>query len=437
MKRTLWILIAVFLVGALVLAACGGQQATKTAPAATTQPTKASQAQPTQAPKEQPTPTKQGGSQKPSAKPLTFGILLVGPYNDHGWSQAHYEAAQIVAKKLNAKMLYVDKVNPSDRPGTTAEQLADDLVSKGAKVIIFNSDDMKDAALEFAQSHPDIYVIHASGDNAWKEGKDYKNLPNLSNVMGKMIYGKMIAGCAAAMTTQTGKIGYLGPLINDETRRLASSAYLGAKYCWEHYRNKDPKDLQFKVTWIGFWFNIPGVTSDPTQVADEFYNNGYDVVLSGIDTTEALVEAKKFHDQGKKVYAVPYDFKEACEEAPDVCLGVPYFNWVPGYTKLLKSVQDGTWKSTFLWLGPDWKDINNPDTSSVGFEPGKALTGDAADAVQKFEKELASGLNLWKGPLKLQDGKVYLKDGEVATDQQIWYLPQLLEGMEGQSVPQK
>ncbi len=41
----------------------------------------------------------------------------------------------------------------------------------------------------------------------------------------------MIAGCAAALTTQTGQIGYLGPLINDETRRLASSAYLGAKYC--------------------------------------------------------------------------------------------------------------------------------------------------------------------------------------------------------------
>ena len=50
--------------------------------------------------------------------------------------------------------------------------------------------------------------------------------------MGRMEYGKMMAGCAAALTTKTGKIGYLGPLINDETRRLAASAYLGAKYCW-------------------------------------------------------------------------------------------------------------------------------------------------------------------------------------------------------------
>ncbi len=401
MKRFWWLLIAALVVASMVLTACGKSE----------------------------TPQQQEG-------PFTFGLLLVGPYNDHGWSQAHYEAGQYVEQKMGAKMLYVDKVNPADRPGTTAEQLAEDLVSKGAKLIIFNSDDMKDAAIAFAQKHPDIYVIHASGDSAWKEGKNYQELPNLSNVMGKMIYGKMIAGCAAAMTTETGQIGYLGPLINDETRRLASSAYLGAKYCWQHYRGKDPKDLQFKVTWIGFWFNIPGVTSDPTQVADDFFNSGYDVVLSGIDTTEALVEAKKFHDQGKNVFAVPYDFADACEEAPDVCLGVPYFNWGPSYLKLIQEAQEGKWQSTFMWVGPDWKDINNLDTSAVGFKLGDALSDEANDAVTTFIDELANGLNLWTGPLNLQDGTPYLKDGEKATDQQIWYLPQLLEGMEGQSSQQ-
>jgi simple sugar transport system substrate-binding protein len=46
---------------------------------------------------------------------------------------------------------------------------------------------------------------------------------------------------------------------------------------------------------------------------------------------------------------------------------------------------------------------------------------------------LSGGLNLWKGPLNLQDKSVYLADGAAATDQQIWYLPQLLEGMEGAS----
>jgi simple sugar transport system substrate-binding protein len=234
-----------------------------------------------------------------------------------------------------------------------------------------------------------------------------------------MEYMKMVAGVAAAMTTKTGKIGFLGPLINDETRRLAASAYLGAKYAWVNYLKKDPAKLEFKVTWIGFWFNIPGFTSDPTQVADDFFNSGYDVVISGIDTTEAVTEATKFVAQKKIVWAV--------------ALGVPYFNWGPAYVANINAAIKGTWKSHFEWNGPDWKNINDPDTSAVGFNKG-AVSGPALFAVDKFVGELAGGLNLWKGPIALQDGTAYLKAGEAATDKQIWYLPQLLQGMQGLSV---
>ena len=429
--RHIYKLISLFAVLVVALSACS--PATPT-PAAT--PTEAP------APTEEDKPIKAPTSEKSAptdtaAAPtggLTFGLLMVGPYNDHGWSQAHYEAGQYVEQHVEgAKMIYVDKVNPADRPGTTASQLAEDLVAKGARLIIFNSDDMKDEATQFAQAHPDIYVIMASGDQVWKDGQDYIDLPNMTNIMGRMEYGKMIAGCAAALTTQTGQIGYLGPLINDETRRLASSVYLGAKNCWTTILRKDAKDLKFKVNWIGFWFNIPGVTSDPTQVADDFFNNGYDVVVSGIDTTEAVTEAKKFADDGKQVWAIPYDFVGACEEATEVCLGVPYFNWGPAYTIALQSVADGSWTSKFEWNGPDWTNINNPNTSAVGFVNGAALSSDAGISLGKFMARLSGGMNLWVGPLNLQDGSQYLADGEVATDQQIWYLPQLLEGMEGAS----
>jgi simple sugar transport system substrate-binding protein len=69
----------------------------------------------------------------------------------------------------------------------------------------------------------------------------------------------------------------------------------------------------------------------------------------------------------------------------------------------------------------------------VGFVKGN-LSKEASEGVDKFIDELAKGLNLWTGALNLQDGSVYLKKGEKATEQQIWYLPQLLEGMTGQSV---
>ena len=108
-----------------------------------------------------------------------------------------------------AKMLYLENVYSGSPayPGQTASQLAEQLVSQGAKLIVFNSDDMKDEALKFANAHPEIYVIGASDDWTWKDGKNYQASPNQVNIMGRMEYGKMMAGCAAALTTQTGKIG--------------------------------------------------------------------------------------------------------------------------------------------------------------------------------------------------------------------------------------
>ena len=424
-------LLVIFVLLGVFAAACGSEEETTTSAAApsTTAATTPATTATTAAPAESTTTT------AAAPKEFIFGMVMVGPYNDGGWSQANYEGGLYLEQKIpGAKMVYVDKANTADRPGTTVEQLAEELLAQGAQMIFFTSDDMKDGAIAFAKAHPEIPVEFTSGDSAWKEGKDFQNLPNLSDIMGKMEYGKMIAGVAAALTTQTGKIGYLGPLINDETRRLAASVYLGARYAWTEYLKKDPKDLKFTVNWIGFWFNIPGVTSDPTQVADNFFNQGYDVVVSGIDTTEAMAEAAKMSASGKKVFAVPYDYKGALDQAPQVALGVPYFNWGPEYLKAAQMVLDGKWTTFWTWVDPDWADINNPDTSIVGFIKGEALSAEASAKVDEFIAALAGGLNLWTGPLNLQDGAAYLKEGEVATDQQVWYLPQLLEGMEGQSV---
>jgi simple sugar transport system substrate-binding protein len=365
-----------------------------------------------------------------SDEKFVFGMVLVGPINDGGWSQAHYEAAKRVESEVaGSEFVYIDKVNPADRPNVTVEQVVDELVGKGAKLIITNSDDFKDGTREAAKAHPDVVFMHASGDDVLTG----KAPANLGNVMGRMEYGKMMAGCAAALQSAEGKIAFVGPLINDETRRLTNSAYLGAKHCWEKIRGGDPAALQFKVTWIGFWFNIPGVTLDPTQVVNDFFAAGNDVVISGIDTPEAIVEAAKARAAGQNVFAVPYDFEKACEKGPDACLGVPYFNWYPAYSKLVADVKGGTWKQGWEWQSPDWSNINNHDTSAIGFVKGNALSAEAATGLDTFIGELAGGLNLWTGPINLQDGSAYLADGEVATDQQVWYMPQLLEGMEGQS----
>ncbi|MCU0551845.1 MAG: BMP family ABC transporter substrate-binding protein [Leptolyngbya sp. Prado105] len=379
------------------------------------------------------TPTS-GSSPAAGGGDYTVGMVLVGPKNDAGWNQAHFEGIEGALKKVTGtKLEYVDKVNPADRPNVKGSQVADDLIAKGAKFIIFNSDDFKDDALETAKKHPDVTVIHASGDYAWKEGKNFKNQANLGNIMGRMESGKMLAGCAAALGTETGKIGYLGSLINDETRRYSAAAFLGAKYCWENYRKKPASELNFKVTWIGFWFNIPGKTLDPTKVADDYYNGGFDVVMSGIDTPEAAVQGKKAAEAGKNVKFVHYDLATGCSLAPNICLGVPFYNWSIPYAAALQKAKEGKYISEFVWSGPDWQNLTNPTTNMIGFNPGQAL-GENKKFIDEFAKGMSDGsINLYKGPLKFQDGSDFLKAGETATDQQIWYMPQLLAGMEGPS----
>ncbi|WP_394826749.1 BMP family protein [Pendulispora albinea] len=365
--------------------------------------------------------------------PYVVGMVLVGPWNDHGWNQSHFEGIKAAIDKIpNVKFEFVDKVNPADRPNVKGSQVADDLIARGAKFIVFNSDDYKDDALDIAKKYPDVTVVHISGDYAWKDGKNYKNQKNLGNIMGDIESAQGIGGCAAALGTETGKIGYLGPLVNDETRRLVSSAYLGAKYCWEKYRKKPVKDLTFKVTWIGFWFNIPGVTLDPTKVSDDYYNGGYDVVMTGLDTPEAAVQAKKAVEAGKRVRYLHYDFKKGCDVAPDACLGVVYYNWTPSYLDAIQKAKEGKFVGDFVRPAPDYANMNG-ESSSIGFEFGKAL-GDKKAQLEELIKGLGDkSVNFFTGPQKFQDGSDFLQPGEVATVQKIWYMPQLLQGITGTS----
>lgn len=370
---------------------------------------------------------------------FVFGVVLVGPENDHGWSQAHHEGAQYVLDHVpGTRMVEFPSLNTADSPETTLQDVAAEMVSEGAKLIFTTSDAFEEDTDTVAANFPDVVFINVSGDDVLTGQAP----SNVGNLMGQMEWGKLMAGCAAGLSTKTGSIGYLGPLINGETRRFAASAYLGARYCYEHYRGLNPDDLTFTVTWIGFWFNIPGVTLDPTEETNTFYDSGADVVISGIDTTEAVVVAGQRAAQGESVYAIPYDYVGACDEAPNVCLGVPYFHWGPQYARIVKSVMDGTWQQSWDWSAPDWTDINNPETTAVGFVKGPALSDESSADLDGFIADLTSyatnpfvpnSFALWKGPLAKQDGTVIAEDGQLVAPLDVWYLDQLLQGMVGAS----
>jgi len=85
-------------------------------------------------------------------------------------------------------------------------------------------------------------------------------------------------------------------------------------------------------------------------------------------------------------------------------------------------------------LDPDWKDINDHDSSTIGYARGDGLSEKAGKALDSFIKDLGTGkVQLFKGPLNYQDGTTFIGSGRIASDKEIWYMKQLLQGMVGQS----
>ncbi len=394
---------------------------------------------------------------------VVFGVVLVGPNDDRGWSTSHYEAGRYVEANMpGATMLDFESLNPADTPETTLMDVVELMVDEGAVVIFTTSDSFEEDTNVVAAAFPDVTFINITGSNAIAandvvEGEhalmhELPELPpaNVGNFNVYMELPRMIAGCAAALTSESGSIGYLGALINPETRRLAASSYLGARYCAENYRDDlSADDISFEVVWIGFWFNIPGVTLDPTEVATGFLDGGADVIISGIDTTEAITVAGQYMAEGDASYGVPYGNVNGCSEAPEACLGAAYYNWGPAYLDVMQRVLDGSWSQEWLWLEPKWDEINedgfytDADTSVSGFKLGDALSMETIETLQEFAAEIeafqtdpmnAGKIFLWEGPLNLQDGTPLAAEMESVSLLDIWFLPQLLEGMVGASV---
>ena len=393
---------------------------------------------------------------------FVFGVVLVGPNDDRGWSTSHHEAGEyVVANMPGATMLEFESLNPADSPEATLMDVVEGMVDEGASVIFTTSDSFEEDTNGVAAAFPDVTFINITGSNAIQasdvvEGDhammhDLPELPsaNVGNFNVYMELPRMIAGCAAALTSESGHIGYLGALINPETRRLASSSYLGARYCAENYRDDMmADDINFEVVWIGFWFNIPGVTLDPTEVAQGFLDGGADVIISGIDTTEAITVAGQYMAEGDASYGVPYGNVNGCSEAADACLGAAYYNWGPAYLDVVQRVLDGSWSQEWNWLEPKWDEINDDgiytdaDYSVGGYAFGDALNMDTIETLKAFAQEIhdfqtdpmhAGEMFLWSGPLNLQDGSALAGEMEPVSLLDVWFLPQLLEGMTGAS----
>lgn len=327
--------------------------------------------------------------------PLVVGFVYIGPINDGGYTQAHDEGRKMLEKELGDKVKVLYRENVPEGP--ECEKAIRDLIDQGAKVIFSTSFGYMDYTEKVAKENPDVIFLHCSG---------YKTLPNMGTYFGKMIQPRYLSGIVAGMKTKTNKIGYVAAYPIPEVIRGINAFTLGV-------RSVNP-NATVEVTWTNTWYD----PAKEKEAAKALLDKGCDVLAQHQDSTATQIAAS---ERGAASIGYDIDHKDKVKGY----MTAPVFNWGAYYVRTVKQVLDGTWKSESYW-GP----------MSDGVVDLAPLTEDAPqgakEKVDAARKAINDGtLQIFKGPIKDQNGVVKIKEGEVMPDKDVWNMDWFVEGVIG------
>jgi basic membrane protein A len=334
-----------------------------------------------------------GGFQIPNIEKGKFnvGMVLIGPHDDGGWSQAHYEGLLYVEKNVpNTHVAYIENVPE----GADSEQIFRSLARKGFDLILGTSFGYMDPMEVVAGEFPDSMFIHLTGIKS--------NTTNFGNLMGAMEDMKFLAGMlAGARAKQDGnpKLGYMATFPIPEEIRLGNAFALGMR--------KTCPECTLDVRWINTWHD-PIIEK---EAAASLFDAGAQVVLTGADTPAVADVA-----QEKGRWGITYDWYGSCKVA--ACLTTPYWVWGPEYARIAQGVIDGTYV-------PGW-DYFDADTGALGlygFMEGQEMTAGAKEldpaVIEEVRAILAQMLagefnrfDVFSGPIYDNQGNLVVPAGE-------------------------
>jgi len=333
------------------------------------------------------------GTQIPEIVDGKFNVamVLIGPHNDGGWSQAHYEGLIYLCETMaDSHVAYIENVPE----GTDSEQVFRSLSRKGFDFIIGTSFGYMDPMEIVAAEFPDITYLHLTG---------YKsNGTNFGNFFGAMENFKYLAGMLAGSRAKLDgnpKLGYMATFPIPEELRLGNAIMLGAKVTCPECT----MDIRFINTWHDPVLEKEGAAS--------LFDAGAQVVFTGADTGAVADVAQ---EKGK--WGVTYDHPDSCKV--DRCLTAPYWIWGPEYTRIAEEVKAGTYTA-----GYEYFDADAGAMGLLGFMEGETPrmgVDDLPEAdVQLVKDTLAKMLageftrfDVFAGPLNDNAGNQLLAEGE-------------------------
>lgn len=391
---------ALLIVLALVLSSCGATAAPTAAP------------KPTEVPVAAPTtpPETTGGFEIPAIEEGKFNVamVLIGPHDDGGWSQSHYEGLEYIQQNMdNVHTAYIENVPE----GADSEQVFRSLSRKGFDLIFGTSFGFMDPMEIVAGEFPDIIYIHISG---------YKsNTTNFGNLFGAMEDMKYLAGMLAGSRAKKDgnpKLGYMATFPIPEELRLGNAIALGMK--------KTCPECTMDVRWINTWHD-PVIEK---EAAASLFDAGAQVVFTGADTPAVADVAQ---EKGK--WGVTYDWSGSCKV--EHCLTAPYWKWGPVYLRIAEGVRDGTYK-----VGWDYFDAETGAMGLFGFMEGETPQPGAQDLpaedIQLIKDTLAQMLagefnrfDVFSGEIKDNQGNVIVPAGAKFEQADLDQFPPGAEGL--------
>ena len=338
-------------------------------------------------------------------KPITVGVIYVGPRDDYGYNQAQAEAAAALKKLPGVKVVEEENV-----PETAAVQktMTGMIAQDGAALIFPTSFGYFDPhMLAVAAKYPDVRFAHCGG--MWTEGKHPKNTASYFGYIDECQY---LNGVVAGHMSKSGKLGFIAAKPIPQVLRNINSYTLGA-------RSANPKATT-TVIFTGDW----SMPVKEAEAANSLIDQGIDVLTMHVDSPKVIVELA----ERRGVYVTGYHASQAAL-APKGYLTGAEWNWGKVYTDYVTWVQAGKTYPHLLRGG--LKD------GFVKVSPyGKAVSAAAKKKADAAKAKFMDGtMVVYKGPLKDNTGKVVIPAGteEKQTDVALEKMDYLVEGVVGKT----
>ncbi len=334
-----------------------------------------------------------------AAEPLKVGFIYVGPTGDHGWSYEHDQARQAMQKELGDKVIttYVESVPE----GADAQRVITKLATSGHGLIFTTSFGYMNPTLKVAKRFKKVKFEHATG---------FKRSKNLSTYSARFYEGRYVIGHIAGRMTKSNVLGYIASFPIPEVIRGINATVIAAR--------KVNPDVTVKVVWVNSWFD-PGKEAD---AAKTLIDQGADIILQHTDSPAPMQTAEK-----RGVWAVG-QASDMSKFGPNAQLTAIIDNWAPYYIERTKAVLDGTWKEKDTFGG--FK------SGMVKLAPyNKKMPKDVVDLAESVRIAIEQEtVHPFQGPIKGQDGKIIVKDGEIIDMGQLLGMNFYVEGVVG-SIP--